>query len=44
MVVDGRDAFAVDELEHYDEDHVHPSEQGCQALGELIAERIAEEG
>jgi len=42
IFVDGRDAFGPDELEHYDEDHVHPSVEGSRALGELVARRILE--
>ncbi len=38
--VDGREIFSPDELEYYDEDHVHPSEDGAQIIGEAIAQQI----
>ena len=44
IFVDGREAFGPDELEYFDEDHVHPSVEGSRALGELVAEHITQAG
>ena len=44
IFVDGREAFGPDELEFFDEDHVHPSAAGSRALGELVADHIRQAG
>jgi hypothetical protein len=38
--VDGREAVDSSDLDNYDDDHVHPSPQGSQRIGEAIAEQI----
>jgi acyl-CoA thioesterase-1 len=42
IFVDGRQAFGRTDRQHYDEDRVHPSVQGSEAVGRLIAEAIGD--
>lgn len=37
IFVDASEAFTADELDHYDDDRVHPSIKGGRAVGELVA-------
>ncbi|MFO8070290.1 MAG: hypothetical protein R6V85_00325 [Polyangia bacterium] len=40
VFVDGREVFDSTEFENYDDDHVHPSVQGSERIGQAIAARI----
>ena len=41
LFIDASLAFGPDELDHYEDDLIHPSELGAQAIGELVATEIA---
>ena len=44
LFIDASLAFGPDELDYYDDDLIHPSEQGSQAIGELVATEIDQAG
>jgi acyl-CoA thioesterase I len=44
IFVDASEAFGADELQYYDDDHVHPSIPGSRAIGELVAAAMQDAG
>lgn len=41
FLVDAGELFSPDQLEHYHDDHAHPSPLGSRVIGEAVAARIA---
>ena len=42
VFVDPSDVISADDLDHYEEDHVHPSERGVRVAGAYVAEVVGD--